>query len=300
MTWDLEADIDYLGNPIELVRALIDFFRVDLNGIRVCTTRGDWPSEDVSEIELNIEDDLITCVDEEIRKFKAADIAFQIQLFLDAGDPDYFPVPELYFFGEGLEGVNIRRRSPVVLGFGNRKGWMGKTILENSRRTVDEDLILSVLKRLCLEVRPKSLYLVNEEQVSIPFNEHFVYHSDISGFIVDLEDITRLILHGGDGYYTDARSRYQSLSSGQEPMLFCKRSELHRNRLGEYLVMRLPKLEELDHIKIGTDLIESALLESDDELDYFFDSNGLGIYSKPLFKGYVEAFYMEVIDDLTG
>jgi hypothetical protein len=302
MTWALEADVDFKGESTVLVKPFVDFYDKDINKARFHVQRGDYyPFEEIADFQLEASASLATMLLENIKKYEADDIRITIDFYLEVIEPRYFPVPNLMIFGSNLGSNCVRRRSPVVIGFGNRNAWRGDTTLPHSGRKVDESLVALFLKYFCLEVRPESLYLVNEQQASIPFNDHFVYHSDISGFANDLYDIMKLCLYGGKGIYSDGRQLYKAALYEEKTMLLCNRSGEYREKFKQYLLAKLPMLENKGLLNLSRDLAETAFLKYSDVLDYFTDeSSGIGIFSKPLLDKYVEMFYISMIDDLTN
>jgi hypothetical protein len=299
MTWDIEADVDIAPEGYgRLCRALVGFFADDLSSIEVEVTQGDWPVDKVAEQSFTGPDDIDALV-----AFMAAHgaplHATHVRLVLErAGALDYRPEPEFHVFGDELEGDgNHRRRAPVVLGFGNRKAWLGEAALPSGLSLSDETLMLA-LQHVCKEARPGSLYVVSEEQVSIPFNEHFVFHADANTYLQDLTDIVQLCLYGGDGRYGDARDRYEPALQGDSTMMFGKRRGEHLEAVQRFLTAKLPRLEAHGLPRsITSSALESALLASED-LEFFFVDAGLGIFHAPLFRGYVEDFYFELIETL--
>jgi hypothetical protein len=223
------------------------------------------------------------------------DRAFHITVTLSGeGDLDYFPQPEIYLFGPRHPGTSrYRRRSDAVIGFGNRKAFRGHNTLP-SGRILDEEFVVQLLKQVCQCSQPLSLYLINEECVSIPLNYHFVFHNNLKGFARDLDEIVRIILHGGKGF-GDARDDYKSPLAEEPTMLFCKRSGDYLVSLKEFITVHGSRLEVMGMPdSLERNCIEDALLASDN-LEFFFADEGLGIYSKPLMASYCEDLYLEVM-----
>jgi hypothetical protein len=300
MTWTIEADVE-LGPATgsELVRALIDFFAADLERIRIEIRRGQRPSERLGRHDLPATD--LDAVVHLIAAEQAPDRSLVIYPVLrDAGKLDYRPEPEINLFGAELEGLGgQRRRAPAVIGFGNRNAWRGKAALP-SGLALSEDTIANALQHICTQVRPASLYLGSEEQVSLPLNDHFIYHRDLDAFLGDLQDITQLALRGGDGRYRDARARYEPALAPDAQMMFGKRRDDYLDAIRRFLAAKLPRLEVNGlPSSLPLALAETALLASDD-LEFFFTDPGLGFRPKPLFSGYVEGFYLALIDGLLG
>lgn len=300
MTWTIEADVE-LGRAsgMELVRALVDFFAADIERLQVEITRGDWPSDRLGEHDLGANE--LEAVAALVSAEQAPDRSVLVRLVLSgAGEFDYRPEPEIYLFGAELAGMgNHRRRAPAVIGFGNRKAWRGKAVLP-SGRALSDNTISHALQHVCTGIRPASLYLGSEEQVSIPINDHFVYHSDLDAFLRDLEDIIQLSLRGGGGRYSDARARYEPALAEDAQMMFGKRRDDYLDALRRFLAGKLPRLEAQGlPASLSLSLAESALLASDD-LEFFFTEPGLGFHYRPLFAGYVEGFYLSLIDQLLG
>lgn len=300
MSWALEADVEYAGEPSSLIKPFVDFYDEDIKEVRIIVKRGDYPSDEIANFVIDVNEVLSTRLIMEINKYFADDIKITIECYLKVHEPRYTPVPELTIRGFGLGKNCIRRRAPVVVGFGNRNAWNGDSTLENSGRKIDESLVASFLKHFCMKIKPKSLYLINEEQASIPFNDHFVYHSHISGFVDDLYDIIKLCLYGGSGYYNDGRARYEAVLYEEKTMLLCSRRGEYREKFKQFLKAKLPILESNVSINISKDMVENALLKYNDIMDFFIDSDGMGIYSKPLLDKYIEMFYISLIDDLAG
>jgi hypothetical protein len=138
------------------------------------------------------------------------------------------------------------------------------------------------------------------ESCSIPINEHFIYHSNISGFVDDMYDVIRLFLHGGQGYYNDQRSTYEAALFHDNQLLFGARRGEYLEVFRGYMLDRLSRLEKLGPLKIDRDILEDAVLRSGLVTDFFFDENGLGVYAKPLLGKYLDGFFIELIDALLG
>lgn len=299
MSWELEADVEFFGNNSELIKPFVDFFGDDINQARIYVQQGDYPSREIIDFIIDADKRLDSKIVNEINKYMGDDIKISIDFYLGVEKPQYHPVPKLIIKGSNLK-YCLRRRTNIIVGFGNRNAWYGETYLIRSGRRNDETLVSSFLKYFCLEIKPKSLYLTNEESVSIPFNDHFVYHSDISGFKTDIYDIVRLCLYGGKGFYNDGRESYEAVLYEEKTMSLCKRKGEHREKLRHFLLDRLPVLELTEEINISIDLIETAVLKYSEVLDFFTDSTGIGFFSKPLLYKYVEMFYVSLIDDLAN
>ncbi len=297
MSWNLEADVEFKGELTKLVKPFVDFYGKDINQVRVHVQRGDYPSQDIIDSRVYADENLAAKIMAEINKYLADDNKITIHFYLEVLEPEYHPIPELVIKGSELE-YCLRRRTPIIVGFGNRNAWCGDKFFLRSGRKIDETLISSFLKYFCLETRPESLYLINEESVSIPFNDHFVYHNDISGFVTDIYDIIRLCLHGGKGCYTDGRASYESVLYEENTMSLCKRKGEYRKKFKEFLLNKLPVLEQKRELNISRELVENAVLKYSEVLDFFTDSTGVGFFSKPLLFKYVEMFYISLIDDL--
>ncbi|HEY0483025.1 MAG TPA: hypothetical protein VGD37_36140 [Kofleriaceae bacterium] len=304
MTWTIEADVE-LGpsSGMDLVRALVGFFAADVERLQVEITRGDWPIEQLGTHDLGAGelDAVAAIVAAEQAAEQGADRTVLVRPVLrGAGDFDYRPEPEVSLFGAGLVAMgNHRRRAPAVIGFGNRKAWRGKAVLP-SGLALSDDTIARALQHVCTQVRPAALHLGSEEQVSIPFNDHFIYHRELDGFVRDLEDILQLSLRGGAGHYRDARARYEPALAEDSQMMFGKRRDDHLDAVRRFLSGKLPRLESQGlPTTLSLALAETAVLASDD-LDFFFTDPGLGFHYKPLFAGYVEGFYLSLIDQLLG
>jgi hypothetical protein len=141
--------------------------------------------------------------------------------------------------------------------------------------------------------------LVNEEQVSLPIDDHFVFHARPSGFLADLRDLTRIALHGGGGF-GDARDRYEPLVGNPSSMLLCARHGEWRRAFYDAFVDRLPRLEA--HGIPGSlerGQIDDALLGLSD-LGFTEMGDGLAVHSDPLLANYVDTFYVGLIDEILG
>ncbi|WP_428267918.1 hypothetical protein [Haliangium sp.] len=299
MTWAIEADVDVSPDGYgSLCRTLAEVFASDLACIVIDVTRGDWPIEEVASQTFaggDIPDGWLSFLYEHLASTHTVRVRFALH---GAGALEYRPDPEIRLYGDDLAGDgNHRRRTPVVLGFGNRKAWRGNAELP-SGLNLGEDLLVQTLRAVCSRVRPRSLYLVNEEQVSIPFNDHFVFHSEPSAYLRDLEDIVQLCLHGGDGRYRDARARYEPALHSGAKLMFCKRQGDYLESVLQFLAAKLPQLEARGLPEaVDFSLLEPALLANQDS-DFFFVEDGVGVYHVPLFQGYVEAVYFELAEAL--
>lgn len=296
MTWNLEADIDVHSNPFALVTAFLEFIAPDIEQIVFKVTHGYWSTEIIKQEGHLWYSDTIQIIQSLYGNGPAIDQTIQIVVILSSYENwDYFPVPELYLFGSQHPGMgDHRRRSNAVISFGNRRAYMGKNILPSGKK-LDEFFVIEVLQHICKQVQPESLYLINEECVSIPLNYHFIFHRHLAGYATDLAEIVQLILYGGKGF-NDARRRYEPALSNNSTMLFCKRGGDYLASLKQFWATQVEQLEahgipeELD-----SNLVEDALIACE-HLEFFYTShNGLGIYSKPLLESYCEDLYNEFI-----
>lgn len=293
MSWSLEADLDLEpARGLALVRALAGFFAADLERCKVIVTRGDRADRVASH-------DLEDLAELGPLLAVPADHAVEVRLLLrGAGALDYRPQPEVTLFGADLAGMGqSRRRAPAMIAFGERAAWREPLTLP-SGLSLSPDTVAAALEHVCRTVRPASLYLGSEPQVSLPVNDHFVYHDDRDGFLRDLEDLAQLALRGGAPRYRDARARYRpALAETGAPMLAGRHPE-HAAVLRRFLAAQLPRLEARGlPAQLALPTAEHAVLAADD-LHFFFTERGLGLHYKPLLAGYVESFYLALIEQL--
>lgn len=293
MSWSIEADLDLdPARGLELVSALAAFFADDLERFKVILTRGDR-ADHVADHQLAATD--LPGVGQLLADLPG-DRAVEVRLLLrGAGALDHRPQPEVTLFGADLAG-QPRRRAPAMIAFGDRAAWREPLTLP-SGRSLSPATIAAALEHVCRAVRPAALYLDSEPQVSLPVNAHFVYHDHLDGFLRDLADLAQLALRGGDARYRDARARYRPIADHARAMLSGRHPE-HLDVLRRFLAANLPRLEARglpDHLPLAT--AEHAVL-ADDDLQFFFTERGLGVHYRPLLAGYVESFYLSLIEQL--
>ena len=313
MTWNLEVDVDLAGEQFGLLKALIEFFAEDLEDIQFkISRRQNFNEEILVEENLIWHTDSLSQLQSLFLQPKPADTSVTIGLGLHGyGDFDYNPYPEICFFGSQhpmKTEYRTRRMSDVTLSFGNYKAYQGRNTLPVSQRCLDTDLITDVLKYICEQTQPENLYLLNEENVSIPWNYHFIFHRHPIGYIEDVAEIIQFMLHGGDQRYTDARQNYEPGLSDNASMMFCKRVPKHIDALKQFISYNGSRLEAQGMPKIfSQEQLESALskvfeddkLDEEPVLDFFLVGEGLGIYSKPLLN-YCEQLYLSLIEQLNA
>jgi hypothetical protein len=313
MTWNLEVDIDLTGKSFELVKALIEFFVEDLKSIQFEVSRQQGVGEEILAKENLIwQSDTLLQLQNLFDRQWSADTSFSVGLGLHGyGDFDYNPYPAIYFFGlqhPMRTEYRSRRMSEATLDFGNYKAYQGRNKLPVSQRCLDTVLISQALEYLCKQTQPKNLYLQNEECASIPWNYHFIFHNHPIGYIEDIAEIVRIMLHGGDKRYIDARRNYEPGLSDKLTMLFCKRIPKHIEALKQFVSYHGSSLEAQGIPEIfSQEQLEEALLKVFDDdkpgeepvLDFFFVGDGLGIYSKPLLEKYCEQLYLCLIEQLS-
>jgi len=296
MTWDLEADIDLSGDAFSLVIAFVEAFAPDIKQVVFKVTRGDWPIEVLVKESYAWDYGTLETLKSLCGDGPIDDQAIHVGFTLSGYDDwDYSPQPELYLFSSRHSGTsNHRRRSDAMLAFGNRKAFQGNNTLA-SGRILDEAFVIQVLEQVCHRVQPQTLYLLNEEGVSIPLNYHFVFHRTLAGYASDIAEIVQVMLHGGKRFH-DGRSNYEQALLEERTMLFCKRGGEYLSSIKQFMAAQAPRLEERGvPDDLNRNLVEDALLACED-LDFFFTPNdGLGIYSKPLLASYCEDLYIELM-----
>jgi len=296
MTWDLEADVDLSGDAFSLIVAFVEALAPDIKQVMFKVIRGDWPIEVLVKESYVWGSGTLEVLKSLCGDAPVDDQAIHIGFTLSGYDDwDYSPQPELYLFGSRDSGTsNHRRRCDAMLAFGNRKAFQGNNTLA-SGRILDEAFVIQVLEQVCHRVQPQTLYLLNEEGVSIPLNYHFVFHRTLAGYASDIAEIVQVMLHGGKTFH-DGRRNYEQALLEEQTMLFCKRGGDYLTSIKQFMAAQAPRLEERgvpDYLSLN--LVEDALLACKD-LDFFFTPNdGLGIYSKPLLSSYCEDLYIELM-----
>lgn len=286
MTWELEADIDHL-QPSRVAEAIRGWFAADLAGGRITTRVGDLQTRR-STVDLDPASPIVVQ--------PAPDERIEVAFWLDgATDLAFEPMPVLTCFGTSLRGMaNIRARSPLVLSLGDRRAWSAQALPSGAR--LDEQAAVSLLLHLCRECDPSSVRLVNEQQVSLPINDHFIYHRDPNGFGRDLRELVHLGLHGGDGRYGDARDAYEPLSAGSE-MMWCHRPRELREILADAIFKRMTAVESQLPDTFTRDLLEHALAGLDDDVTFEqMEPHGTAVWALPPLRNYLDMVYVGLMD----
>ena len=308
MTWDLDTLIDLSGSRFECIKALINFFEVDLRSIQYEVIIGEYPNKKILERE-NLTWDLSTLskleallnrYPEYADTYDYMSIGLGLNGYGELGN--YSPYPEIFFkrsaHTKGIYAVG--QEGDATLLFGNHNAYRSESVLPKSGRLLDRDFVTQTLIHLCEKIQPKNLYLLSEEQVHIPWNYHFIFHNSLDGYAQDIADIIRLMLHGGEGY-ADGRHDYKAGVSDHPTMAFCKRSSESIEILREFVLEHGARIEQNGLPQtLSRELVEDALLEiptipgeSDDpSMDFFFVGEGLGIYTQPLLKRYLDLIFI--------
>ncbi|MCG8422690.1 MAG: hypothetical protein MJE77_32640, partial [Proteobacteria bacterium] len=250
MSWDLNVDIDLdqFGDATRLLSAMIKSSRPFLGELK-CHERG--PGLDVrnpvlAEHQLSPMEDHTLFFAKRVEQIINADQCLELELWIELERSERLLTPVyVYIFGSAHAGLSdYRRRYPVNIDFCNRQRWKGNDNLITGE-PADEQFVLRWLTEICELSRPRSLYVIPEESVNIPFNYHMVYHNHAAGHADDLRELARLALKGGRGY-DDARWDYQPLLDiPGENILFCRRAGGRLDDLKNELRDRRAILENL-------------------------------------------------------
>jgi hypothetical protein len=307
MTWDLDTHIDLSRDPFECVKALTDFFESDLENIQYEVITGRWSEEKTLEKgELVWHPNTLSDLENLLHPYLQSDNYRYITVGLGLhgyGDFSYSPYPEIAFYSQSQRkgGESVGQKGDAVLMFGNHNAYRIESVLPKSGRLLDRNFIVETLKHICLQIQPKNLYLLSEEQVYIPWNYHFIFHNSPQGYAQDLADLIQLVLHGGDERFVDGRRTYEIGVSENFGMTFCKRKRNQVEILQQFMLEYGVQIEEQGLPEtLSEELIEGALLEASNILsneekpmmNFFFAGDGLGIYAQPLFGGYLDAFFI--------
>jgi hypothetical protein len=315
MSWDLDTHIDLSGSRLECVKALIDFFEPDLENIQFEVILGEYPNKKILESgdlawDTNVLSRLEALLDkypEHVDTYRYMSIGLGLHGY---GDFDYSPYPEI-FFGSSADRKDIntvRQEGDAILLFGNQNAYRIESVLPKSGRLLDRDFVTQTLIHLCEKIQPRNLYLLSEEQVYIPWNYHFIFHDSLNGYAQDLSDIIQLVLHGGEGYQ-DGRNYYEIGVSDSYGMTFCKRTPESIKILQEFILEHGTRIEQNGLPQtLSRELVEDALLEiptipgedADPSMDFFFAGEGLGIYTQPLLKRYLDLIFLALMIRVEG
>jgi hypothetical protein len=221
----------------------------------------------------------------------------EVDLLLQSADDALHAVrARFYVFGRDEPGMGaIRRRAPVVLALGNRLAWRATRLSDGS--LLDEARLVYLLTQLCDVPCVQSLRLGCEEQVSIPFNDHLVYHREVEGFRRDLREIGAMWLRGGIGL-GDHRRTYETLRSdvGGETMLFARRGGGRLRDIKRALREHQTTLEALDQGACPpSEMIEDAALYTHG-IEPLDTRTGLGVVATPLLGDYCEPLYLHIVE----
>jgi hypothetical protein len=314
MTWNLDTLIDFSGYPFECVKVLTDFFESDLENIQYEVITGRWSDEKTLEKgELVWHPNTLFDLENLLHPYLQSDNYRYITVGLGLhgyGDFSYSPYPEIAFYSQSQRegGESVGQKGDAVLMFGNHNAYRIESVLPKSGRLLDRNFIVETLKHICLQIQPKNLYLLSEEQVYIPWNYHFIFHSSLDGYAQDLSDIIRLVLHGGEGY-VDGRHYYKAGVSDNPGMTFCKRTSESIKILQEVVLKHGTRIEQNGLPQtLPRELVEDALLEiptipgedADPSMDFFFVGEGLGIYTQPLLKRYLDLIFLALMIRVEG
>jgi hypothetical protein len=316
MTWDLDTLIDLSGSRFECIKALINFFEVDLRSIQYEVIIGEYPNKKILESEnltwdlsiLSKLEALLNRYPEYADTYDYMSIGLGLHGYGELGN--YSPYPEIFFkrsaHTKGIYAVG--QEGDATLLFGNHNAYRSESVLPKSGRLLDRDFVTQTLIHLCEKIQPKNLYLLSEEQVYIPWNYHFIFHNNLDGYAQDIADIIRLMLHGGEGY-ADGRHDYKAGVSDHPTMAFCKRSSESIEILKEFVLEHGARIEQNGLPQtLSRELVEDALLEiptipgedADPSMDFFFVGEGLGIYTQPLLKRYLDLIFLALMIRVEG
>jgi hypothetical protein len=314
MSWYLDTQIDFSGHPFECVKALTDFFEADLENIQYKVTTGTWPNKKTRlEGELSWYSNTLLELEQLLNPYFISDdyrfITVGLGLYGYGEFGGYSPYPEIQFESQSQRQSreSVGRESDAVLMFANYKAYNNNYVFPKSKRTIDMDLVCQTLKYICQTIQPKNLYLLNSEQVYVPWNYHFIFHNELKGYADDLADVIQLVLHGGDERYSDGRHDYEVGISDNFGMTFCKRNRGHVEDLQNFMLKYGTQLERKGLPTTFTrEYMEESLLdafsiaeEGDPLMDFFFVGEGLGIHAKPLLNRYCESIFLSLISGLT-
>jgi hypothetical protein len=315
MTWDLTTLIDFSEDRFECVKALINFFGVDLRSVQYEVVQKINLYDDKTidkgnlawnEDTLSIIESLLNQYPEHTGTYKYISIGLGLHGYGELGG--YSPYPEVSFKSNAhSKSIYIGQESDAVLLFGNHKAFRSESSLPRSGRFLDRNFVIETLKYICQKIKPKNLYLLSEEHVYIPWNYHFIFHDSPQGYAQDLADVIQLVLHGGDERYIDDRRNYKAGVSDNPGMTFCKRNRGHIETLQNFLLKYGTQLEQKGIPTTFTrEYLEEAVLdacsiseEGDPVMDFFFVGEGLGVYAQPLLDRYCEFIFLSLISGLT-
>ena len=300
MSWELHVDFDLddVRDGTELLAASIATAGKALYSLeyREFGSGWDYRSPVLVKHVLDLKQDHATFLCERVQRLDGSDHYIQLELCIQIqGTKLHLRPVYLYLFGTKHTGLSqYRRRADAMLDFGNRQRWKGDEKLITGEPAC-EDLLCHWLTIICDAARPKSLYVVPEEDVSVPLNYHMVYHSCSQGHVDDLRDLAQLALKGGYDY-RDGRRKYEALlASTGESMLFCRRAGGRLDDLKNELRERRPILEKLlDGLEVPDEIVETAALGST-RIEPMDTKTGLGIIAEPFLRYYSENFYLHML-----
>jgi hypothetical protein len=315
MTWDLETIINFSGEPFECLEALIDFYEMDLENIQLEAYQGRWPNGRIlaqyhDDDSLSWGSNSLDELEEIFNQYlQIPDIEIAVGLGLHGyGDYQYSPYPEFAYHGFSRDNYSsVRQAHNAMLLFGNHNAYRGQNRLPKSGRFIDTDLVVQTLEHVCRQAQPKDVYVLSQQQVCIPWSYHFIFHNTLDGYLQDLKNTLQLTIHGGDNRYPDVRDTYESGLIEDNPelmyLLYGGRKQEHIEFLQDFMRKYGIQLEEKGLPQTLTredleDTILDTLAWGNDEhplMDFFFVGEGLGMYGKPLFPGYCEYFFMNLI-----
>ena len=300
MSWDLEIDLDFdeFGDAARCITAMIQSSQPFLGELECQEKGSEWTHRTPVRAahQLNPRDDHGSFFAEQVERLRDADGYLKVELWVEIEDTEsYFRPVYVYIFGSAHAGLSdYRRRYPMAIDFCNRQRWKGNDNLITGE-PADEQFVLRWLTEICELSRPRSLYVIPEESVNIPFNYHLVYHNSATGHAEDLRELARLALKGGRGY-DDARWDYQPLLDiPGENILFCRRAGGRLDDLKNELRDRRAILENLlDGLEVPDQIVETAALSSN-RIEPMDTKTGLGIIAEPFLRYYSENFYLHML-----
>lgn len=301
MTWQLEADVDgplYAGDSLAtgFLGAIVDDLGGDLGKVRVVRWTGE--DETVSDAVVDVDPANPRAALAEIAP-PTAEQSLRVQLQLVGAGSEAVPQPQIELFGRYAVGRAMhRRRSRGVIGFGEREGWRKRGALR-SGRVLDDDTVHALLLAVARQPEVDAVRLVDALGVSVPINDHFVYHATLDGFLQDLRDLVRIVLHGGGGF-GDARDDYTPLVGDPDSPLLAQRHGEWRRAFYDAFVDRIVEIEQRG---VPADMREGWLgdaVRGLDDVGFERIGDGCAVFGRPLLGNQVDTFWLGLIDAIVA
>ena len=295
-----DADLDHENSRFDrLLATFVAAFQAEVKQVELTAHGPGWQSPALATAQAVTQTELLDAAARLWSEEVPDDGRLSIRVRLDHASYDQpLPIPHVVRFGPAHPGRAERKRSDVVLSFGNRNVYGGNGTQLHSTRLTD-DTVRDTLVAICHAVEPRALVLHCEQAISFPLSYHLVYHRAPADFGQDIAEIVRMSLHGGAGY-DDGRKLYDSVLADIEgsSMLFGHRSGDWLDALKRFLIGKGRRIERaLPGSTLEQSLIEDTLMALED-VDFFYTERGLGIFGAPLFDAYVEDFYLELMERL--